>query len=121
MLNKKRVAGTVILHLEDGTKRFLLHNSGNKIKFLSVELSNERTGLACALQLLKEKAHLDVTTIQLVELTSGFESNQKVPLFVFEMTEKEDSHLLPEGVCWENTAQFRQTIQEFKIEGMPFF
>ena len=79
MLNTKRVAGTVILHLEDGTKRFLLHNLGNEKKFLSVELSNERTGLACVLQLLKEKAHLDVSTLQLVELTSGGENDQKIP------------------------------------------
>ena len=121
MLNKKRVAGTVILHLEDGTKRFLLHNSGNDIKFLTVELSNERTGLACALQLLKEEARLDVTTIQLVELTNGFEDNEKIPLFVFEMTENENAHPLPMNICWEDAEQFRQTIQEFKIEGVPFF
>ncbi|MHC5268268.1 hypothetical protein ACYSNO_03645 [Enterococcus sp. LJL98] len=121
MLNKKKVAGTVILHLKDGTKRFLLHNAGTEIKFLTVELSNERTGLACALQLLKEEACLDVTTIQLVELTNGFEDNEKIPLFVFEMTEKEEVPVLPTNICWEDAEQFRELIQAFKIEGMPFF
>lgn len=121
MLNTKRVAGTVILHLEDGTKRFLLHNLGNEKKFLSVELSNERTGLACVLQLLKEKAQLDVSTLQLVELTSGIENDQKIPLFVFEMSANDYSQQLPEAVYWENAKQFSETIQAFKIDGMPFF
>lgn len=121
MLNTKRVAGTVILHLEDGTKRFLLHNLGNEKKFLSVELSNERTGLACVLQLLKEKARLDVSTLQLVELTSGVENDQKIPLFVFEMSDNDHSQQLPEAVYWENAKQFSETIQAFKIDGMPFF
>ena len=121
MLNTKRDAGTVILHLEDGTKRFLLHNLGNEKKFLSVELSNERTGLACVLQLLKEKAQLDVSTLQLVELTSGVENDQKIPLFVFEMSANDHSQQLPEAVYWENAKQFSETIQAFKIDGMPFF
>lgn len=121
MLNKKRVAGTVILTLHDGTKKFLLHKEGDNVKLLTVELSEEQTGLASALQLLKERVHLDVTTIELVELTSGYENNQKVPLFVFEMVEDEWSNQLPSEFYWGNTSSFQHTIQQFKIEGLPYF
>lgn len=121
MLSKKRVAGTVILNLQDGTKKFLLHKVGDDAKLLTVELSEEQTGLASALQLLKEQAQLDVTTIELVELTSGYENDEKVPLFVFEMLETDAAHDLPNNFYWGNTASFQQIIQQFKIEGLPYF
>lgn len=121
MLNKKRVAGTVILNLHDGTKKFLLHKDGDNAKLLTVELSEEQTGLASALQLLKEEAQLDVTTIELVELTSGYENDVKVPLFVFEMTETEGADELPNDFYWGNTTSFQHIIQQFKIEGLPYF
>lgn len=121
MLNKKRVAGTVILNLQDGTKKFLLNKDDENVKLLTTELSEEQTGLACVLQFLKEQVHLDVSTIDLVELTNGSEGETKIPLFVFEMLENEQTKELPEAFYWGDTASFQNIIQKFQIEGLPYF
>lgn len=121
VLNNKKVAGTVILHLEDGGKKFLLKKSEEGLKFSSSSLSEEQTGLACVLNTLKEQVNLDITTIHLVELTSGYENDNKIPLFVFEMKETDAFAQLPNDFYWEEPKAFFKVIQDFKIEGMPFF
>ena len=56
----KRVAGTIMLHLEDGSKKFLVHSVDDKLEFALAELSEEKTGLANILSFLKEIVHIDV-------------------------------------------------------------
>lgn len=121
MLKNKKVAGTVILHLEDGTKKFLLHTNGEALEFASADFSEERTGLANILELLKESVHLDINGVHLVELTNGHTENMNLPLFVFETFEEEQPNNLPDEYTWAEARMFRQIIQDYEIEGVPFF
>lgn len=110
-----------MLHLEDGSKRFLMYAAGDKLELASTDFSEEQTGLANILQLLKESVHLDITNVNLVELTNGYADNMSMPLFVFETKEKEQSNTLSEEYTWTEAKVFRQVIQDYEIEGMPFF
>ena len=58
-----------MLHLEDGTKKFLVHSIDDKLEFALAELSEGKTGLANILNFLKEIVHIDVSKISLMELT----------------------------------------------------
>ncbi len=64
----KRVAGTIMLHLEDGSKKFLVHSIDDKLEFALAELSEGKTGLANILNFLKEIVHIDVSKISLMDL-----------------------------------------------------
>ncbi len=121
MLKDKRVAGTVMLNLEDGSKKFLVRATENKLELASTALYEERTGLANILQLLKETVHLDISSIHLVELTNGCMNNRNIPLFVFEAQERDQPDTLPANYGWKEPRLFRQIIQDYDIDGMPFF
>ena len=84
----KRVAGTIMLHLEDGSKKFLVHSIDDKLEFALAELSEGKTGLANILNFLKEIVHIDVSKISLMELTNTHINQENVPLFVFETEQK---------------------------------
>ena len=120
MANKK-VAGTVILHLEDGSKRFLMHQENEEIKFVATESYEDKTGLANILERLRESVQLDITKINLVDLTNGQVDKQSMPLFVFETNEKDLIHALPAQYKWVQPEMFRQAIKQYAIEGMPIF
>lgn len=121
MLTKKRVAGTVMLHLEDGSKKFLMCINEDKLELASTAFLEERTGLANILQLLKDAVQLDITHINLLELTNGKAQDMNVPLFVFEAKEKEQPETLPASYKWTEAKVFREAIQRYNIDGMPFF
>ncbi|GAA3024942.1 hypothetical protein GCM10019998_21810 [Tetragenococcus solitarius] len=120
-LSDKKVAGTVILHLEDGTKQFLIRQKDDTPVLAFTEFSNEQTGLANILQLLKKEVNLDIENIHLVELTNGQVNNTNVPLFVFETQESKQHTELPKEYYWAKAQTFRGIIQDMEIEGMPFF
>lgn len=120
-MEDKKVAGTVMLHLQNGSKRFLMHTDGDKVELASTEFSDDRTGLANILELLKDAAHLDVNQINLVELTNGHIEDQNIPLFVFEMEEAENSSEVAQEFHWEEPQTFREIMNNYKIEGVPFF
>lgn len=120
-LSDKKVAGTVILNLEDGTKKFLIRKADDSFALAFTEFSNEQTGLANILQLLKEEVNLDIKNIHLVELTNGQANNTNVPLFVFEAQENTQQFELPNKYYWAKAQTFREIIQDMEIEGMPFF
>ena len=120
MANKK-VAGTVILHLENGLKRFLMHQVGEEVNFIATDYREEKTGLANILEQLRESVQLDITKIDLVDLTNGQFNNKSVPLFVFETYEKNLTKNVSSDYQWVEPEKFRQTIKKFSIEGMPIF
>lgn len=117
----KKVAGTVMLHLENGSKKFLLHTQGETAELASTVFTEDKTGLANILQFFKEKIHLDVTTINLVELTNGYIDQESIPLFVFETQELGQDIQLPDDYHWEEPQVFRKIIEDYDIEGVPFF
>lgn len=120
-LSDKKVAGTVILHLEDGSKRFLVRTIDDSVALAFTNFSEEQTGLANILQLLKEDVDLDIENIRLVELTNGQVHEANVPLFVFEAQESQQWEELPNQYYWAEAQTFREVIQDMEIEGMPFF
>ena len=65
-MSNKKVAGTIILNLNDGSKKFLMHPIGEAIEFAMAKVSDEMTGLASMLQWFKEEAvsytHLTLPT-----------------------------------------------------------
>ena len=61
-MSNKKVAGTIILNLNDGSKKFLMHPIGEAIEFAMAKVSDEMTGLASMLQWFKEEVQLDVTS-----------------------------------------------------------
>ncbi|WP_038023930.1 hypothetical protein [Tetragenococcus muriaticus] len=120
-MSDKKVAGTVILHLEDGSKRFLIRTMNNQLALAFTNFSEEQTVLANILQLLKEDVDLDIENIRLVELTNGQIYDNNVPLFVFESQEHQQWEELPNQYYWAEAQTFREIIQGMDIEGMPFF
>ena len=118
----KKVAGTVMLHLKNGSKKFLVHGVGDSFELTSVVFSEEiGTGLANILQALKEEASLNVNNINLVELTNGHIDNENIPLFVFETEEAIMDSDLSEGYYWEEPEEFQKIIRDYEIEGVPLF
>jgi len=121
MMVEKKVAGTVILHLKDGSKKFLTQIIVDHDTLTHTELSDQKTGLATILQVLKEEVQLDINNIHLLELTNGQLEDQNVPLFVFETLEDQQSLELPNRYHWVSAQDFRQILEKMNIEGVPFF
>lgn len=117
----KRVAGTIMLHLEDGTKRFLVHAIDDTVEFAVANISEGKTGLANILNFLKDIVHIDVSTINLMELTNTHIDHENVPLFVFEANQQSQTTELAEGYHWEEPEQMRVVLGTYEIEGVPLF
>lgn len=84
----KQVSGTIMLHLEDGSKRFLVHEIGKDKEFARTDTKAENTVLASFLNFLKATLHINVNDIRLVELTNTQSHGDNLPLYVFEMSLK---------------------------------
>lgn len=121
MANKK-IASTIMLHLEDGTTKFLVQAVDDSVTFATTQVATEQTGLASALQMLKNTLHIDVTNINLVELTNTSIADQKMPLFVFEAQETAiDLDEMAEEYLWEDSARLQTLLADYQFDGVPFF
>ncbi|OJG45527.1 hypothetical protein RV04_GL001816 [Enterococcus hermanniensis] len=116
----KQVSGTIMLHLEDGSKRFLVHEIGNEREFARTDTKAENTVLASFLNFLKSTLHIDVNDIRLVELTNTQTQGNNLPLYVFEMVSSEMTEL-PKGFAWETPESVRKILGTIEIEGVPLF
>lgn len=120
-MSEKIIAGTIMLTMVDGRKKFLVNKCQDEQHLVSAIAQPEKTGLASILERLKEEVHLDVTQLTLLELTNGVIQGQSVPLFVFEAVEAHVAMTLPKEYVWEDFKHFQQIVQKFEIEGMPSF
>lgn len=120
MMTEKQVSGTVILHMEDGSNKFLVAAQGDEISFAVTTIVEAQTGLASFLNYMKDQLKLDVNEIQLVELTNAYVNNKSIPLFVFE-TEEEFGVELPKGFVWAEGPKVQDMLAGYQLEGMPFF
>ncbi|MGO5333507.1 hypothetical protein ACTQZM_03325 [Enterococcus cecorum] len=120
-LENKQIAATVILHRNDGSKRFLTENQAQGQSLLLVENDTMHTGLANVLQNIKENVHLDVFQLRLVELTNAKIADKRMPIFVFEVKEEDIDIRLPAQYSWKEAKYFMQMISEFELQGMPIF
>ncbi|OJG69498.1 hypothetical protein RV11_GL002620 [Enterococcus phoeniculicola] len=121
ILGDKRVAGTIMLHLEDGSKKFLMHSVGSSKELAIANFSAEQTGLANILNLLTETVNIDVNEINLVELTNTHIMKENIPLFVFETQAEKQTNELSEGYGWEEPSVMREVLGSYDFEGVPFF
>lgn len=121
-MSNKRVAGTIMLNLENGSKKFLMRPLGENIEFATAKVSDSMTGLASMLQLFKEEIQLDVTNINLVELTNAHINKENLPLFVFEMEEKYmPKHFTNSDYTWAEPSKLKALWSSYEIEGVPMF
>ncbi|MGX7245815.1 hypothetical protein ACWOC1_13310 [Enterococcus quebecensis] len=121
VLSNKKVAGTIMLNLNDGSKKFLVHPVGNSMEFVTVKVSEDMTGLASMLQLFKEEIQLDITSISLVELTNAHTDAENMPLFVFEMNEDQTVSKINDNYVWEKPTELKNLLASYEIEGVPMF
>lgn len=120
-MSNKKVAGTIMLNQKDGAKRFLVHPVGQWKEFITTEVSSDMTGLASILQFFKEEIQLDVTSINLVELTNAHTGQENLPLFVFEMSEEEEIPTIDKNFVWEKPSELKKLLASYAIEGVPMF
>ncbi|MGG5341681.1 hypothetical protein IGI58_002376 [Enterococcus sp. AZ020] len=120
-MSNKKVAGTIILHLNDGSKKFLVHPVDGSMQFVTTKVSEEMTALASMLQIIKEEVLLDVTSINLVELTNAHTEVENMPLFVFEMNEDSGIPTIGSTYVWEKPSELKNLLSSFEIEGVPMF
>ncbi|MEI5993327.1 hypothetical protein [Candidatus Enterococcus mansonii] len=120
-MSNKKVAGTIMLNLNDGSKKFLVRPMGDSMGFVTTKVSEEMTGLASMLQLFKEEVQLDVTSISLVELTNAHTVAENMPLFVFEMNEEDVVPTINNEYVWEKPSELKNLLASYEIEGVPMF
>lgn len=116
----KEVSGTIMLNLEDGSKKFLVHESGTLMEFARTDAQAENTVLASFLNFLKNKVQIDVKNINLVELTNTQINGSSLPLYVFEM-KGDESISLPADFSWASPNSLRTILETIQIEGVPLF
>ncbi|WP_207696261.1 hypothetical protein [Enterococcus sp. DIV0212c] len=121
VLSNKKVAGTIMLNLNDGSKKFLVHPVGDSMEFVKTKVSKDMTGLASMLQVFKEEIQLDVTSISLVELTNAHTDAENMPLFVFEMSEDHMVPAIDDKYVWEKPSELKNLLASYEIEGVPMF
>lgn len=120
-MSNKRVAGTIMLNQKDGAKRFLVHPVGQSKEFITTEVSDDMTGLASILQFFKEEIQLDISSINLVELTNAHTDQENLPLFVFEMNEEKEIPVIGKNFIWEKPSELKKLLTSYAIEGVPMF
>ncbi|MFD1902128.1 hypothetical protein [Enterococcus termitis] len=121
VLSNKKVAGTIMLNLNDGSKKFLVKPVGETMEFVTTKVSEDMTALASMLQLFKEEVQLDVTSINLVELTNAHTEVENLPLFVFEMNEDSVVPSIGDTYVWEKPSELKTLLASYEIEGVPMF
>ncbi|MBM7689367.1 hypothetical protein BCR24_11415 [Enterococcus ureilyticus] len=120
-MSNKKVAGTIMLNLNDGSKKFLVHPDGESMAFVTTKVSEDMTGLASMLQFFKEEIQLDVTSINLVELTNAHTDAENMPLFVFEMNEEHMNSTNNDSYVWEKPSELKNLLASYDIQGVPMF
>lgn len=120
-MEQSRVAGTVILNLQDGHKKFLVQKEDGNVSFIQATIDNNYTSLACILEKLTQSVGLDSDLMDLVELTNINIENDKLPLFVFSLNEEDIKYCsLDSEFLWEEPATLRMVLQHFNVSGVPF-
>lgn len=121
MLEQVKVAGTVILNQEDGHKKFLVRKENDQVEFVMTKVDNEYTSLACILNEFRDEVHLDTGNMELVELTSVYFGELKMPLFVFSLDEEKESLDVEDSIfSWEDPKTLREILENFEISGVPY-
>ncbi len=78
--------------------------------------SEDKTGLATILQLFKDRIHLDVTAIELVELTNGNIDTQNIPLFVLKHKKQDKRNSCQKGMRGKSPISFVRSSKTIRLK-----
>ncbi len=122
-LNKQKVAGTIILNDHNGQKKFLLKKQKNHNEFVMTYIEDDLTSLASILKAIKETLDLNPEKMDLVDLTNIKIDDQKIPLFVFSISDisTEMLSIQDESITWEQSSVVRNVLNRYQVTGVPFF
>lgn len=117
----KKVAGIVILNKKNGEKQFLVRRTATAYGLIEAPINAQTTNMAAILNQLKLIAGLDIATIDLVELTSITEGDERTPLYVFEMGEVETTVNAGDEYTWEKASKLSEILSKFNVSVVPVF
>lgn len=120
------VACTVMVNDENGRPVFLVRKETEGYSFPATTVEPKKTGLACVIERIKETLDIDVTHLELNELTNAVVEEHRVPLFVFSYLDEKVQNpmqLLPadSSLSWLHSENLTQTLEEWQISGVPQF
>lgn len=120
-MHSQNVAGTIILHKENGEKKFLIQQNTTEFQFITATQDVGQTGLSCILEAIKQNVDISIDAISLFELTNVYTQNKRMPFFVFEMKTTETKNLpcLSSKFIWGDSSTFSNLLQTLQIAGVP--
>lgn len=126
MVEKKSyIAFTVMTNRADGKPMFLVEHEQTDFIFPFAKYNKEITGLACAIEVVKEKLNIDFNCLELAELTNAVIKDQRIPFFVFKYhcESKNIDELISANTKleWQASDNFKDTLQQYEISGVPLF
>lgn len=126
MTEKQWVAGTIMTHGPEDKYVFLVNKENKKNSFPVTQILEKKTGLACILAEFKKLLAIDIQQLNLFELTNAVIEGESIPLFVFEVANKETeiNEILKEDLAYLSFVQsdaLTETLTEWEITGVPQF
>ncbi|MCO7151910.1 hypothetical protein PML95_08960 [Vagococcus lutrae] len=121
VVGNQLVAGTVILNGVDGSKKFLVKQNQTEFDFIMTTIEETYTSLASILHRLKTDVLVDVTNLNLVELTNVQVDDKKIPLYVFEIDENQEVKNIAKSFQWETPETLRKVLSRGQVTGVPIF
>src|SRR5699024_7290973 len=89
MTEEHCVACTVMAKDADGDYVFLVENHSRGFSFLRTAISHNKTGLASIIEKVKNELAINVSDLELYELTNAVVEKSRIPLFVFSCRNEE--------------------------------
>jgi hypothetical protein len=126
MTEKQWVAGTIMTHDPKGKYVFLVKEENKENSFPVTQILGKQTGLACILAEFKKLLAIDIQHLNLFELTNAVVEGKNIPLFVFEVSNKEIqvSKILKEDLAhlsFVHSDALTEALAEWEITGVPQF
>lgn len=125
MTEKCHVACTVMAKDSDGDYVFLVENQQKKFKFFHTGISQGKTGLASIIDKIKNELAIDVSELELYELTNAVVESRRIPLFVFSCRDEamhfEEILASDSDLTWRYSKELLHTFKEWQIAGVPQF
>lgn len=123
--NQSFIAYTIMVQRTDGKWLFLVHHEESDFIFPGTTIHDSHTGLATAIEEMKNTLDIDFDKVELAELTNAVTKDQRIPLFVFKYhcgAEQPDDLLRPNSKLeWQISDNFKDTLQQYEISGVPLF
>lgn len=122
--NQSMIAYTIIAKNRYNELSFLVGTDEDDYYFPHTEQLVGHTGLATALEALKQIVELDFDRLELAELTNIVVHESRVPFFVFSYTASHqlDDLVRPQSeLTWASYAHLKDDLKEWNFTGVPLF